>query len=74
MALLSATKERIEQLTNKLTILQSEGKYVEASKIKYVLIPELQKTLKSLEEKIDKGNRMVKEIVDAEQVASIVSK
>lgn len=74
MALLSATKERIEQLTNKLTILQSEGKYVEASKIKYVLIPELQKTLKNLEEKIDKGNRMVKEIVDAEQVASIVSK
>ncbi|EPJ19021.1 chaperone ClpB domain protein, partial [Chlamydia psittaci 02DC21] len=45
-----------------------------ASKIKYVLIPELQKTLKNLEEKIDKGNRMVKEIVDAEQVASIVSK
>lgn len=54
MALLSATKERIEQLTNKLTILQSEGKYVEASKIKYVLIPELQKTLKNLEEKLIK--------------------
>jgi chaperone protein clpB len=55
--------------------LQSEGKYVEASKIMYVLIPELQKTLKFYENKINnKKHRLIKELVDAEEVATIVSR
>lgn len=72
---LSSTKQNIEQLKSKLPILQSEGKYVEASKIMYVLIPELQKTLKFYENKIDnKKHRLIKELVDAEEVATIVSR
>ena len=71
---LSSTKQNIEQLKSKLPILQSEGKYVEASKIMYVLIPELQKTLKFYENKINnKKHRLIKELVDAEEVATIVS-
>lgn len=72
---LSSTKQSIEQLKSKLPILQSEGKYVEASKIMYVLIPELQKTLKFYENKINnKKHRLIKELVDAEEVATIVSR
>ena len=72
---LSSTKQNIEQLKSKLPILQSEGKYVEASKIMYVLIPELQKTLKFYENKINnKNHRLIKELVDAEEVATIVSR
>ena len=72
---LSSTKQNIEQLNSKLPILQSEGKYVEASKIMYVLIPELQKTLKFYENKINnKKHRLIKELVDAEEVATIVSR
>ena len=72
---LSSTKQNIEQLKSKLPILQSEGKYVEASKIMYVLIPGLQKTLKFYENKINnKKHRLIKELVDAEEVATIVSR
>ena len=72
---LSSTKQNIEQLKSKLPILQSEGKYVEASKIMYVLIPELQKTLKFYENKINnKKHRLIKELVDAEEVATMVSR
>ena len=72
---LSLTKQNIEELKYKLPILQSEGNYIEASKIMYVLIPELQKKLKFYENKINnKKNRLIKELVDAEEIANIVSK
>jgi chaperone protein clpB len=62
-------------LKNKLTIYQGEGNYVEASKIMYVLLPNLQKQLKEAETKIaSQKDRLVKELVDAEEVASVVSK
>lgn len=49
---ISGIKEDIETLKNKLTIYQGEGNYVEASKIMYVLLPNLQKQLKEAETKI----------------------
>gem|GEM_PF-1616531 len=62
-------------MNRKLPLLQSEGKYVEASKIMYVLVPELIKTRDELEQKIQsRKNRLIKEVVDAEEVADIVSK
>ena len=62
-------------MKNKLTIYQGEGNYVEASKIMYVLLPNLQKQLKEAETKIaSQKDRLVKELVDAEEVASVVSK
>ncbi|WP_369016478.1 ATP-dependent Clp protease ATP-binding subunit [Metamycoplasma hominis] len=71
----SSIKENIEELNRKLPLLQSEGKYVEASKIMYVLVPELIKTRDELEQKIQsRKNRLIKEVVDAEEVADIVSK
>ena len=72
---ISGIKEDIETLKNKLTIYQGEGNYVEASKIMYVLLPNLQKQLKEAETKIaSQKDRLVKELVDAEEVASVVSK
>lgn len=51
----SSIKENIEELNRKLPLLQSEGKYVEASKIMYVLVPELIKTRDELEQKYNQG-------------------
>ncbi|ACF07002.1 ATPase [Metamycoplasma arthritidis] len=72
---LSSTKESIEELRAKLPILQSEGNYIEASKIMYVQIPELIKKQNEIEEKINsRKDPLIKELVDAEEVATIVSK
>ncbi|AXE60573.1 ATP-dependent chaperone ClpB [[Mycoplasma] phocae] len=72
---LAVTKEHIEELNRQLPILQSEGNYTEASKIMYVLMPELTKTRDQLENKIlARKERLIKDSVDAEEVASIVSK
>ncbi|WP_051599144.1 ATP-dependent Clp protease ATP-binding subunit [Metamycoplasma hyosynoviae] len=72
---ISSIKENLEASKNKLNILQGDGNYVEASKIMYVLIPSLQSQLKEYETKISKKkNRLVKETVDEEEVADVVSK
>ncbi|MBN0919070.1 ATP-dependent Clp protease ATP-binding subunit [[Mycoplasma] gypis] len=72
---ISNFKQELDHLRNRQNVLQSNGDYVEASKILYVKIPELTKKLQEAEEKVkaDK-NRLVKEVVDEEEVAEIVSK
>ncbi|TPE58104.1 AAA family ATPase [[Mycoplasma] falconis] len=72
---ITSITDKIEELKRKLPLLQSEGKYVEASKIMYVLVPELEKERTQLEESLDaRDDRLIKEVVDAEEVAQIVSK
>ncbi|AWX42677.1 ATPase [Metamycoplasma cloacale] len=71
----SSIKENLDDLKNKLILMQNEGKYEQASKIKYFLIPELEKNLTEYEVKLNsRKNRLIKETVDAEEVANIVSK
>ncbi|TPR54331.1 ATP-dependent Clp protease ATP-binding subunit [Metamycoplasma neophronis] len=71
----ASVKEQLDDLNRQLPLLQSEGKYVEASKIMYVLVPELTKKRDELEQKIqNRKDRLIKEVVDAEEVADIVSK
>ncbi|AWX69659.1 ATP-dependent Clp protease ATP-binding subunit [[Mycoplasma] anseris] len=71
----SSTKENIEELKSKLVIMQNEGNYEQASKIKYILIPELEKTLLEYEQKLaSRKDCLIKDTVDAEEVAQIVSK
>ncbi|TPI01942.1 ATP-dependent Clp protease ATP-binding subunit [Mycoplasma struthionis] len=72
---LSSIKENLEELNRQLPLLQSDGNYVEASKILYVLIPDLKQKQQALEEKIQqRKNPLIKEIVDAEEIANVVSK
>ncbi|AZG68693.1 ATP-dependent Clp protease ATP-binding subunit [Mycoplasma struthionis] len=72
---LSSIKENLEELNRQLPLLQSDGNYVEVSKILYVLIPDLKQKQQALEEKIQqRKNPLIKEIVDAEEIANVVSK
>ncbi|SYV90235.1 ATP-dependent chaperone protein ClpB, partial [Metamycoplasma alkalescens] len=55
--------------------MQSEGNYLEASKIMYVLIPQLEESQKEIENKLNSlKNRLIKETIDEEEIANIVSK
>ncbi|RMA79114.1 ATP-dependent Clp protease ATP-binding subunit ClpB [Metamycoplasma subdolum] len=72
---ISSLKQEIDDSKAKLALLQSEGKYVEASKIMYVLLPSMQSDLQKLETKLrNSKNRLIKEVVDAEEIANIVSR
>jgi ATP-dependent Clp protease ATP-binding subunit ClpB len=68
-------KTDIEQTKNAIAIAEREAQYEQAAKLKYGQLPELDKKLKALEEKI-KGNTsaLLKEKVDAEDIAEVVSK
>lgn len=68
-------KTDIEQTKNQISHAEREAKYEQAAKLKYGQLPELEKKLKDLEEKI-KSNQsaLLKEKVDAEDIAEVVSK
>ncbi|QJR44242.1 ATP-dependent Clp protease ATP-binding subunit [Mycoplasma miroungirhinis] len=72
---ISNYKDQIDQLKNKLTILQNEGNYTEAAKVLYSDIPNLEKKLKQSETEINNfEQRLIKEDIDEEEIATIVSK
>ncbi|KFO67078.1 protein disaggregation chaperone [Smithella sp. SCADC] len=70
------TKKQVEDLKQEETNAQREGNYGKAGEIRYgklvALDKELQKEQKKLED-IQKNNQMLKEEVDAEDVAEVVS-
>jgi ATP-dependent Clp protease ATP-binding subunit ClpB len=70
------TKKQVEDLKQEETNAQREGNYEKAGEIRYgklvALDKELQKEQKKLED-IQKNNQMLKEEVDAEDVAEVVS-
>lgn len=75
IAKLSSFKDNIEELKRHLTILQSEGKYFEASKVMYSLLPSLEESKKDVENQLNSlKDRLIKETIDEEEIASIVSK
>ena len=75
---LQETKQELESLKVHAKQLEREGKYSEVAEITYGKIPEVEAELKSFQSQIvemqNKGSQLVKEEVDAEDIASIVSK
>ncbi|MEZ4992935.1 MAG: ATP-dependent chaperone ClpB [Saprospiraceae bacterium] len=72
------TKEDIEQLKLEANRLEREGNYTEVAEIRYGRIPKVQATLEEYNERLQQmqeDNKMlVKEEVDAEDIAEIVAK
>ena len=71
-------KEEIEQYKNAGNRAEREGDFSKAAEIRYGKIPELEKQLATvnaqMHEMQEKGNLLVKEEVDVEDIAAIVSK
>ncbi len=70
-------KEEREQLTTQLEQLERSGDFATASEVKHGRIPELDRRIEEASGHLDKlqtGNRMLKEEVDAEDIAEVVSK
>ncbi len=75
--LASATqvKEQIERLRTELADAERRGDWARASELKYGRIPELEKQVADAERAQDSASAgMVKEVVDAEQIAAVVSR
>lgn len=71
-------KEEIEQLKMAGNRAEREGDFSKAAEIRYGKIPEVEKQLEEMNTQMhemqEKGNLLVKEEVDAEDIAAIVSK
>lgn len=72
-------KKEIDELKVKAEIIQRQGEdLTEVAKIKYSLIPELEKKIDNLQNDLikiqKKGQRILKEEVDEEDIAKVVSK
>ncbi|RMG77769.1 MAG: AAA family ATPase, partial [Bacteroidetes bacterium] len=72
------TKEELEQLRLEGNRAEREGDFSRAAEIRYGKIPELEKQLETLNKRLQEmqseGKMLVKEEVDAEDIAQIVSK
>lgn len=72
------SKEEIEQLKQEGMRAEREGNFSLAAEIRYGKIPDLQNRLKSFNERLheiqENGDQMLKEEVEAEDIAQIVSK
>ena len=66
-------KEELEKAKLDLDKAMQNANYQEASRLQYSVIPELEKKIKSYQEK-DKENNMLDEVVEEENIASVVSK
>ena len=70
-------KEKVEQLKQDQQEAVRKGDYTRASQIQYAELPQLQRELDQLNATMDgkaQGNRMLKQEVDEEDIARIVSK
>ncbi|HWM24450.1 MAG TPA: ATP-dependent chaperone ClpB [Chthoniobacterales bacterium] len=67
-------KEELEQARTELERLQRRGELGKASELQYGRIPDLEKKLREIEEKIAvAGNRLLREEVTEEDIAEVVS-
>ncbi len=66
-------KKDLEKAKFDLSVRFSEGNYQKASELQYKVIPELEQKLRDIEVS-DKGEKLVNEVVDEEEVAKIVAK
>jgi len=67
-------KEELDQARTELERVQRRGELGKASELQYGRIPELEKKLREIEEKIKEGgNRLLREEVTEEDIAQVVS-
>ena len=67
-------KEELDQARTELERAQRRGELAKASELQYGRIPELEKKLREVEEKIkESGNRLLREEVTGEDIAEVVS-
>jgi ATP-dependent Clp protease ATP-binding subunit ClpB len=72
-----AVREEIEQLRPEVERAQRAGDYTKASELQYGKLPELERQLQQAEAKLQelqRGQRMLKEEVDEEDIAEVVSR
>lgn len=68
-------KTEIEDVKNLISKVEREAQFEKAAELKYGRLPELEKNLKLLEEKIKNNtSAILKEKVDAEDIAEIISR
>lgn len=70
-----ALKSDIEQIRNDISRAERDAQYEKAAQLKYGKLPEVEKKLADLESKLQtKDGALLKEKVDAEDIADVVSK
>jgi ATP-dependent Clp protease ATP-binding subunit ClpB len=67
-------KEELEALRLEIERAQRAGDYAKASELQYGRLPELEKDLQTREAHLTSGTRMLKEEVDEEDIAAVVSR
>ncbi len=68
-------KSDIEQIRNEISRAERDAQYEKAAQLKYGKLPEVEKKLADLESKLQtKDGALLKEKVDAEDIADVVSK
>ena len=70
-------KEELEQVRNQIEQAQRSGEYAKASELQYGKLPELERRIKEQEARLaelQKSKRMLKEEVDEEDIAAVVSR
>jgi ATP-dependent Clp protease ATP-binding subunit ClpB len=70
----SRLKEEHEQLRHDIDQAQRAGDYARASELQYGRLPDLERRLQQGEDRTQDGQRLLKEQVDEEDIAEIVSK
>ncbi len=73
---ISKNKEKIDELKQQAEIAERNGDLTRVAEIRYSLIPELEKKISELENKLKKlgENRMLKQEVTEEDIAQVVSR
>ena len=73
---LSQLKQEVESTRERQTLLERQGALEEAARLRYQVLPELERRVREAEEAIQKDEtpRMLQEEVDEETVAEIVSR
>lgn len=73
--MVKSLKSDIEQIRNDISRAERDAQYEKAAQLKYGKLPELDKNLLDLESKLkSKDGSLLKEKVDAEDIADVVSK
>jgi ATP-dependent Clp protease ATP-binding subunit ClpB len=69
-----ALREEYESLRVEIERAQRAGDYAKASELQYGRIPELDRQIRAADEKLQQGSHLVKEEVDEEDIAEVVSR
>ncbi len=67
-------KEELEKARFDLEVALSNSEYEKAGQLKYKTIPELEKALKQEDNETTKGEKLLSQVVDEEEIAKIISK